>query len=123
MINPDFGGAVNSQDIPLLGSWAKLQVLEDDIGSLLDAETRVLDTGNSSLSEDGSVGSNIDDTAAGENGFKTNDLGCCTLDSCNKCCACGDGGRFSSCSSSGSSTVSDERASTRKSVSILILPT
>lgn len=66
MVDPDLCGFVNGQNVTLRWCRAERQVLEDDIGVLANPETTVGNTRLGSLSEDGNVTADIDDSTSRE---------------------------------------------------------
>lgn len=65
MVDPNFGGLVNVNEIFALGCAVELQVSNDDVRDLADLETTIGKTGIATNTEDGGVaGGDLDDAAA-----------------------------------------------------------
>ena len=107
MVNPDLGGGFNVDEILALGSTVELEVTDNDVGSLEEAETTVSDSGVLAYTEDGGAGDiEADNAAAGERALDLDDTS--DFGGSSQASAVGDSGTGSTSSSCGASTKTNK---------------
>lgn len=112
VVDPDVGRDLQLDQILALGSNRELQVLQDNIGLLLDSEPTVGETGVGTYTNDGGVAQNIQDPTAVEN---TRDLDDSTGGNGTRQSRAGsDRGATTAAATGGASSVSNKRVVRRR---------